>query len=96
MAWKTFSLFFLIIIFNLPAQNLSGSKPHWTQKSINDYLANLDIKIPKEMIVQIVAKNLTGMSIKKVFDKFQGLMEKNEKTIYLPNKNETYFDGFGG
>ena len=96
MAWKTFSLFFLIIIFNLPAQNLSGSKPHWSQKSINGYLANLDIKIPKEMIVQIVAKHLTGMSIKKVFDKFQGLMEKNEKTIYLPNKNETYFEGFGG
>ena len=58
MAWKIFSLFFLIIIFNLPAQNLSGSKPHWTQKSINGYLANLYIKIPKEMIVQIVTKKL--------------------------------------
>ena len=96
MAWKIFSLFFLIITFNLPAQNLSGSKPHWSQKSINGYLANLDIKIPKEMIVEIVDKNLTGISIKKIFDKFQGLMEKNGKKIYIPNKNETFFDGFGG
>ena len=75
---------------------MSGSKPHWTQKSINDYLANLDIKIPKEMIVEIVDKKLTGILIKKIFDKFQGLMEKYGKKIYIPNKNETYFDGFGG
>ena len=48
------------------------------------------------MIVEIVDKKLTGISIKKIFDKFQGLMEKNGKKIYIPNKNETFFDGFGG
>ena len=48
------------------------------------------------MIVEIVDKNLTGSSIKKIFGKFKGLMEKNGKKIYIPNTNETYFDGFGG
>ena len=48
------------------------------------------------MIVEIVDKNLTGISIKKIFDKFQVLMEENVKKIYIPNKNETFFDGFGG
>ena len=96
MVWKNYTLFFFIIIFNLPTQILGGSKPHWSQKSINGYLANLDIKIPQKMIVEIVDKNLTGILIKKIFDKFQGLMEKNGKKIYIPNKNETFFDGFGG
>ena len=96
MVWKFFTLSFFIIFFNLPVQNLCGSKPHWSPNSINGYLANLDIKIPPKIIKEIVDKNLTGTSIKKIFDKFQGLMKKNGKKIYLPNKNETYFDGFGG
>ena len=96
MVWKSFTLSFLIIFFNLPVQNLGGSKPHWNQNSINGYLANLDIKIPPKIIKEIVDKNLTGTSIKKIFDKFQEVMKNNVKKIYLPNKNETYFDGFGG
>ena len=44
------------------------------------------------MITEIVDNNLTGISIKKTFNKFQGLFKK----IYIPNQNETYFDGFGG
>ena len=82
MVLKIFTLSFLIII--LPAQNLGGSKPHWSQNSINGYLANLDIKIPPKMIEEIVDKNLTGISIKKIFDKFQGLMKNNGKKIYIP------------
>ena len=48
------------------------------------------------MIAEIVDKNLTGISIIKIFDKFQSLLKKNGKKIYIPNQNETYFDGFGG
>ena len=81
MVLKIFTLSFHIII--LPAQNL-GSKPHWSQNSINGYLANLDIIIPPKMIAEIVDKNLTGISIKKIFDKFQGLMKNNGKKIYIP------------
>ena len=84
MVLKIFTLSFLIIIFNLPTQNLGGSKPHWSQNSINGYLANLDIIIPPKMIKEIVDKNLTGISIKKIFDKFQGLMKNNGKKIYIP------------
>ena len=84
MVVKIFTLSLLIIIFNLPAQNLGGSKPHWSQNSINGYLANLDIIIPPKMIAEIVDKKLTGISIKKIFDKFQGLMKNNGKKIYIP------------
>ena len=48
------------------------------------------------MIAEIVDNNLTGISIMKTYDKFQGLVKKNGKKIYIPNQNETYFDGFGG
>ena len=48
------------------------------------------------MIVEIVDKNLTGISIMKTFDKFQGLGKKFGKKIYIPNQKEYYFDGFGG
>ena len=74
----------------MPAQNLCGSKPRWSQNNINGYLANLDIKIPQEMIAEIVDNNVTGKSIMKTFDKFQGLMKKNGKKIYVPNKNDAY------
>ena len=84
MVLKIFTLSFLIIIFNLPTQNLGGSKPHWSQNSINGYLANLDIIIPPKMIAEIVDKNLTGISTKKIFDKFQGLMKNSGKKIYIP------------
>ena len=85
MVLKIFTLSaFLIIIFNLPAPNLGGSKPHWSQNSINGYLVNLDIIIPPKMIAEIVDKKLTGISIKKIFDKFQGLMKNNGKKIYIP------------
>ena len=84
MVLKILTLSFLIIIFNLPTQNLGGSKPHWSQNSINGYLANLNIIIPPKMIAEIVDKNLTGISIKKIFDKFQGLMKNNGKKIYIP------------
>ena len=60
------------------------------------YLGNLDIKLPPKMIAEIVDNNLTGTSIMKHFDKFQGLVTKNGKRIYIPSQNETYFDGFGG
>ena len=48
------------------------------------YLVNLDIIIPPKMIEEIVDKKLTGISIKKIFDKFQGLMKNNGKKIYIP------------
>ena len=60
------------------------------------YLGNLDIKLPPKMIREIVDKNLTGISIMKTFDKFQVLVKKYGKKLYIPNQNETYFDGFGG
>ena len=49
-----------------------------------------------KMITEIVDNNLTGIAIMKTFDKFQGLVKKNGKKIYIPNQNESYFDGFGG
>ena len=61
-----------------------GSKPQWSQNDINDYLANLDIKIPQEMIEEIVDNKMTGISITKTFDKYQGFMKKNRKKIYIP------------
>ena len=60
------------------------SKPQWSQNDINGYLANLDIKIPQEMIAEIVDKKMTGISIAKTFDKYQGLMKKKEKKNYIP------------
>ena len=48
------------------------------------------------MIAEIVDKNLTGNSIMKTFDKFQGLVKDYGGKIYIPNKNETFFDDFGG
>ena len=68
----------------MPAQNFAGSKFQWSQNDINGYLANLDIKIPKEMIAEIVDNKMTGISITKTFHKYQGLMKKNEKKSYIP------------
>ena len=48
------------------------------------------------MIAEIVDNNLTGISIMKTYDKFLGHVKENGKKIYIPNQNETYFDGFGG
>ena len=65
-------------------QNLCGSKPLWSQNGINGYLVNLDIKIPQEMIAEIVDNKMTGISITKTFDKYQGLMKKKGKKNYIP------------
>ena len=65
-------------------QTLCRSIPQWSQNDINGYLANLDIKIPKEMIAEIVDNKMTGISIIKTFDKYQGLMKKDGKKNYIP------------
>ena len=64
-------------------QTLCRSIPQWSQNDINGYLVHLDIKIPKEMIAEIVDNKMTGISIIKTFDKY-GLMKKNGKKIYIP------------
>ena len=68
----------------MPPQTLCRSIPQWSQKNINGYLANLDINIPQEMIAEIVDNKMTGISITKTFDKYQGLLKKNGKKIYIP------------
>ena len=35
-------------------------------------------------LAEIVDNKLTGISITKTFDKYQGLMKKNEKKTYIP------------
>ena len=68
----------------MPPQTLCRPKFQWSQNDINGYLANLDIKIPQEMIAEIVGNKMTGISITETFYKYQGLMKKNGKKIYIP------------
>ena len=63
---------------------IGGSKLQWNQNEINDYLANLHIKIPQEMIEEIVDNKMSGISIAKTFDKYQGIMKKKRKKNYIP------------
>ena len=83
MDFKIFNLSFFIIICYSPPQTLCRSLPQWSQNNIKT-LANLDIKIPQEMIAEIVDNKMTGISIIKTFDKYQGLMKKDGKKNYIP------------
>ena len=84
MDFKIFNLSFFIIICYLLPQTLCRPKPQWSQNDINGYLANLDIKIPQEMIAEIVDNKMTGISIAKTFDKYQVIMKKKRKKNYIP------------
>ena len=61
MDLKIFNLSFFIIICYSPPQTLCRSLPQWSQNNIKT-LANLDIKIPQEMIAEIVDNKMTGGS----------------------------------
>ena len=66
MDFKIFQLSFFVIICYLLPQNLCWSKPIWSQNylqnKINGYLANLDIRIPQEMIAEMVDNKMTDIS----------------------------------